>query len=136
MHVIDRTRNHDERDSAKREIKPTAISCSTCGATAALMVESILLYRTDHSLAHIEYSCLKCDCVYTETIDRTDLRQIFLGDVPLRDLRGTTLAHCGEALKAGQSLAESTESGLSGFEILRCRCGFQVELNYFMGMPG
>lgn len=64
----------------------------------ALLVESTQLYRERPELAQIEYSCLKCDCVYAAYIDRLDPEQIFLEGVPLIDLRGAALAHRGAPL--------------------------------------
>jgi len=137
VHVIEEPRIHREHDGSGA----TPIKCSSCGAAAALMVESIQLHRGRPGAAHVEYSCLKCDCVYAATIDRLNPDQIFLDGAPLRDLRGATLAHCGTALERsplsrGVVGTEPSEATHSGYEILSCHCGFRVELNYRSEISG
>lgn len=97
------------------------LTCASCGTPRFLLVESIELMPEPSTEVYIASICLNCDSSYGTVLERGETASLLLNGAPLTDLGHATLMHCGEAMTlSGSPTADAS--------LMRCRCGFVVEV--------
>ena len=118
--------------------------CSRCGTDAHLAIESILALQPPRTgLVNAAYTCVDCGFFYSHTATVTQVAAVLNrpgAEAAVLQFGGAYL-HCGEPMSGAGSEQRGLYSVASaeGFgdgsldvylrtRVLRCRCGFQMEI--------
>ena len=117
--------------------------CDSCGTDEYLIIESVEPATTEDSAEFLEisYTCSECDRFYGHPIRHSPLWARRLAEAPAAE--DMVYMHCGEPMKPRDRRMMSIFSPLSTEDVteaaaldsvqmettvLRCSCGFQIEL--------
>jgi hypothetical protein len=138
------TVSHSGKPSGARVPRGHRLWCTTCDSDAHLAIESVqALAPPKASLVHVAYTCEECVFFYSHPATISQLALVlsrpdqgvglmqcgglyFHCGRPMRTARADQVSICAPSA-TGKSFEELPEVSIPT-KLLRCRCGFQLEI--------
>lgn len=128
--------------------QPAPLSCRQCGNDNRLEITAIdslpgdFPEATTGALVEVTFLCTGCGLPFTQPADVTEVARILnrAGNTPNVLVFGGHYIHCGQPMQGAGSAEHTFFSGYGGRErpehlgvylatrVLRCACGFQMEI--------
>jgi hypothetical protein len=137
-------RSSGDTSGGPRQPQASPLRCNECGTDRDLAIRSIEALRpASETLVEVAYTCTTCGLFYAHPADVTQVAVILNrpGRTPGVLVFGGHYIHCGQPMeKAGAELRglhtpvttdQTTGDPLGVYlstRVLRCACGFQIEL--------